>query len=164
MTRTSTPILIVVAVVQSLSLGCASTSNVVTERPGATVIRESDGEELGQTPYAYETKGFLWESEKLKVVQGSKTAVVEMKRSEIDMLPMVGGACLTLTGIGACAGIPIILAGGMKLPAETPVDFDKKRSSAEKEASSSSSSSSSSQEQTLSTKTKAKKKKPAARS
>lgn len=142
------------------SVACASTTTVVTERPGATVIRERDGEELGQTPYAYETKGFLWESEKLKVVQGNKTAVVEMKRSEIDMLPMVGGICLTGTGVGACVGLPIILAGGMKLPAETPVDFDKKKS-AEKEASSSSSSS----EQTLSTKTKAKaKKKSASRS
>jgi len=39
------------------------------------------------------------------------------------MLPLGGGVCLSLTGVGCVAGVPI-LAGGMKLPEKTEVKFD----------------------------------------
>lgn len=117
---------IVAVVVAALSGACATTTTITTEKPGAEVIRQSDKEVLGVTPYAYTTQMWLWESEKLDVKdKRGQVATVELKRSEVDMVPMAGGACLTLTGCGAIAGIPLILAGGMMLPKETPVSFEK---------------------------------------
>ena len=115
-----------IAVVAVVTSACATTTTITTEKPGAKVIRQSDKTELGVTPYEHTSQIWLWESEKLDVVdKRGNVATVELKRSEVDMVPMAGGACLTLTGCGAIAGIPLILAGGMILPKETPVTFDK---------------------------------------
>jgi hypothetical protein len=109
----------------ALGTACATTTEIVTKTPGATVVRESDQKELGVTPLKYTTSMWLWESEKLKVTsRRGVEKTIEIKRSEVDYLPMGGGACLTLTGVGCVAGVPIILAGGMKLPEKTEVKFD----------------------------------------
>lgn len=106
--------------------GCATTTEIVTAQPGAKVVREADNKELGVTPYKHTTTMWLWESEKLRIEpKRGEAKTIELKRSEVDMLPMGGGACLTLTGVGACAGIPLILAGGMKLPEKTEVSMEK---------------------------------------
>lgn len=120
------PFVAIAVVVVAPGGACATTTTITTEKPGAEVIRQSDKEVLGVTPYAYTTQMWLWESEKLDVKdKRGHVATVELKRSEVDMVPMAGGACLTLTGCGAIAGIPLILAGGMILPKETEVSFDK---------------------------------------
>jgi len=109
------------------NINCATSTMVKTAEPGAKVATD-DGKELGVTPYTYTTSMWIWESQKLKVTSASgQSKVVEVKRSEVDPLPMVGGAALTFcTGIGCVIGIPLILAGGMKAPAETTVVFDEK--------------------------------------
>lgn len=116
-----------VALMAGLStvVACATTTEIVTATPGATVIRESDQKELGVTPYKHTTSMWLWEGEKLEIVpKRGESKVIELKRSEVDMLPMGGGVCLSLTGVGCVAGVPLILAGGMKLPEKTEVEFD----------------------------------------
>ena len=109
----------------STVVGCATTTEIVTATPGAKVIRQSDQKELGVTPYKLSTSMWLWEAEKLEIVpKRGESKVIELKRSEVDMLPMGGGVCLSLTGVGCVAGVPLILAGGMKLPEKTEVEFD----------------------------------------
>jgi hypothetical protein len=118
-------VVVVVIATAVAGVGCATTTTITTEKPGASVMREGDDEALGVTPYEHSTSMWLWEAEKLEVKdQRGRIAEVELKRSEVDIAPMAGGVCLTLTGCGAIAGIPLILAGGMVLPPETPVDFD----------------------------------------
>lgn len=119
------------SLIASLGAGCATTTKITTEPPGATVIRDADKKELGKTPLTYESKMWIWESEKLTVkAPGKKPKTVELKRTEADVLPLVGGICLTLTGCGCVAGIPIILAGGMKLPETTKVSLDTEKTGA----------------------------------
>jgi len=119
---------VLIAAITTASVGCATTTTITTEQPGAKVVRQADKVELGVTPYTYTSEMWLWESEKLEVTGKGGSAVVEMKRSEVDMLPMVGGVCLSLTGCGLIAGVPVILAGGMKLPEKTEVVLSKKQS------------------------------------
>lgn len=69
-------------------------------------------------------------STKLKVQKDGKSAEIEIKRSELDVLPAVGGVCLTLTGCGIIAGVPLFLAAGFKAPAETKVQLKDVQSSA----------------------------------
>jgi hypothetical protein len=104
-------------------MACATTTTITPERPGAKVL-DKDGKELGQTPYALESKSWLWEATAVTVKQGDKSRNIEIKRGEIDLLPTVGAACLTLTCIGALGGIPLFLAGGMKFAPETKVDMN----------------------------------------
>ena len=115
--------------VLAIASACATTTTIVTDTPGATVVREKDKIELGKTPYTYTTSMWIWESDKLAVTSKSgQTKSIEVKRSEFDMLPGVGGIGITVCTGGAliCVGLPIFLAGGFKLPAETKVEFDKK--------------------------------------
>ena len=74
---------------------------------------------------------WLWESEKLRIVpkRGAEKSI-EIKRSEVDLVPMGGGVCLSLTGVGCVAGVPLILAGGMKLPEKTEVKLEEGPSTA----------------------------------
>ncbi|MDP2342603.1 MAG: hypothetical protein Q8O67_16720 [Deltaproteobacteria bacterium] len=117
-------------VLVAAAVSCATTTTITTETPGATVVREKDKVELGVTPYKYTTSMWIWESDKLAITsKAGQTKSIEVKRSEFDMLPGLGGiglsVCLFPIG-GPCAGIPIFLAGGMKLPETTKVEFDKK--------------------------------------
>lgn len=133
--RTSIVLRLAAVVVTCAVSACATTTTITTERPGATVVRQGDKEELGVTPLTYTSQAWLWQTEKLDVTdKRGKTATIEMKRSEVDMVPMAGGVCLSLTGCGAVAGIPLILAGGMKLPEETPVTFDDPKSGSKRSA------------------------------
>lgn len=116
------------AAVAVLGTGCATTTKIVSEPPGAEVYDSSskDAKPLGKAPMTYESKGWLWESAQLQVkAPGYKAKTVEVKRSEIDLLPTVGAVCLTATCCGALGGIPLFLAGGMKFPAETKVKLDR---------------------------------------
>jgi hypothetical protein len=111
----------------SLGAGCATTTKITTDPPGATVTSEKDKKELGKTPLTYESKMWIWDSEKVVIkAPGRKPKTVEIKRSEFDALPFLGGACLTLLPPCFCVqGLPIILAGGFKMPAETKVTLEK---------------------------------------
>lgn len=106
---------------------CATTTTIVTDAPGAKVS-DADGKELGVTPYKYESKAWIWEKTPVKVSAGGKEKTVELARNEFDVLPGVGGICLTLTGGLACVGIPLFLAGGMKMPETTKVDMSDAKS------------------------------------
>lgn len=111
-----------VSVAVALGAGCATTTKITSDPPGATVVREADKKELGKTPLTYESKMWIWESERLTVkAPGRKPKTVELKRSEVDLLPMCGGICLAPV---CCSGVPIILAGGMKLPETMKVSLD----------------------------------------
>lgn len=101
---------------------CATTTRIVSDPEGAEVL-DKDKKVLGTTPYDYTTKEWIWEGEKLTLRKGEATKEIEIKRSEVDLLPMVGGVCLSLTGAGCIVGVPLILAGGMKAPAETKVEI-----------------------------------------
>lgn len=71
---------------------------------------------------------FIWDSEQVSVkAPGRKAKSVELKRSEFDALPFVGGACVgLLTPFCLCLpGVAIIAAGGFKMPAETKVSLEK---------------------------------------
>jgi hypothetical protein len=93
---------------------------------------QKNGKDVGKAPLAYESKMWIWDSEKLTVAApGYKPKNVELKRSEIDWLPAIAGGCLTLSVCGCPAGLPIFLAGGFKLPAETKVVLEKDSGSGE---------------------------------
>lgn len=121
----------------ALSLGaisCATTTKITTEEPGATLtLIDAKGEKkkLGQTPYTHESKMWIWEEEKIEVSQGAQTKTIKLSRSEFDLVPGLAAIGVTVcTGGGLiCVGVPVFLAGGMKLPAETKVVFDKKTGS-----------------------------------
>jgi hypothetical protein len=106
-----------------LAAGCATTTTITTEKPGAKVF-DGAGKELGMTPYTLESKSWLWEATKVTLKQGDKSRDIEIKRGEVDLLPTVGAACLTLTCIGALGGVPLFLAGGLKFAPETKVDMN----------------------------------------
>jgi hypothetical protein len=119
-----------VATVATLALGagCATTTKITSDPPGATVTLEKDKKEIGKTPLNYESKMWIWESERVIVkAPGRKPKTVEIKRSEFDALPFLGGACVALlTPYCLCLpGGAIIGAGGFKLPAETKVTLEK---------------------------------------
>jgi hypothetical protein len=101
---------------------CATTTRIVSDPEGAQVL-DKDKKVLGTTPYDYTTKEWIWEGEKLTLKKGDATKEIEIKRSEVDLAPMIGGVCLTLLGPTCIVGIPLILAGGMKAPAETKVEI-----------------------------------------
>lgn len=129
------PTLIVLAAA-SLGAGCATTTKITTDPPGATVTLDNGKEkkELGKTPLSYESKMWIWESEKVVVkAPGRKPKTVELKRSEFDALPFVGGACVgLLTPYCLCLpGGAIIAAGGFKFPAETKISLEKDASAAD---------------------------------
>ena len=61
---------------------------IVTEPPGAKVVKEEGNTALGVTPYKYETSMWIWEAEKVKVTSATgESKSIELKRSEFDMLP-----------------------------------------------------------------------------
>lgn len=59
-----TPLAVVLIAAAAFS-GCATTTTIVTNPPGATV--ERNGVKLGQTPLRYETKMHVFESEDVVV-------------------------------------------------------------------------------------------------
>lgn len=109
---------------------CATTTMIVSDPPGAKVVKEEGNTALGVTPYKYETSMWIWEAEKVKVTSATgESKSIELKRSEFDMLPGLGGIAITVCSGGGlcCVGIPIFLAGGFKLPEQTKVQFDAKK-------------------------------------
>jgi hypothetical protein len=116
----------------ALAASCATTTKIVTETPGAKVVAIDDKggkTPVGSTPVNFETKMWIWEKQKLEVTSTSgQTKTVEVSRNEFDLVPGIGAIAITVcTGGGLiCVGVPIFLAGGMKAPAETKVEFDKK--------------------------------------
>src|SRR3990172_2849102 len=106
----------------ALGAGCATTTKIVSEPPGAQVFEAGDkdakdGKAIGKTPMSYEFKGWLWESKQFKVsAPGYRPKNVEIKRNELDLMPTIGALCL----FPFCcpASIGIFLAGGMKMPEE----------------------------------------------
>lgn len=117
----------------SLATSCATTTMITTEAPGAKVVgideKTAAKKELGVTPYKYETSMWIWESAKVEVSQAEQTKTVELKRSEFDMAPGLGSIAISVCSGGTlflCVGLPMFLAGGLKLPEKTEVKFDKK--------------------------------------
>lgn len=115
----------------ALAAACATSTKIVTDTPGAKVVAIDDKggkTPVGSTPVNFETKMWIWEKQKLEVTAPTgETQTVELSRSEIDLIPTGGAVALTCcTGVGVCGGVPLFLAGGMKLPAETKVQFTKK--------------------------------------
>ena len=130
MTRFALAVLVACA---ALGTGCATTTKIVSEPPGAEVAEVAskdakDAKSIGKTPMSYEFKGWLWDSKQLKVsAPGYKAKTVEIKRGEVDLLPTVGGVavCVCVPCVGWVAGPLWFLAGGLKLPAETKVKLDR---------------------------------------
>jgi hypothetical protein len=116
-------LLLSTAIAVSLGSSCATTTKFVSDPPGATVTSKNAKKIVGKTPFAYETSMWIWESDKVSVkAPGHKERIVELKRSEADLVPLIGGICLTPF---CCSGVPIILAGGFKLPEVTRVKLEK---------------------------------------
>ncbi len=112
----------VVAVLALALVSCATTTKIVSDPPGATVTNLDDKKPLGKTPLTWESKMWIWQSEHFEVkAPHHQTRVIELKRTEPDALPIVAAACLTLTCCGAVGGVPLFLAGGLKLPATVKV-------------------------------------------
>jgi len=108
--------------------GCATSTLIQSEPPGAKVY-DSNGTELGTTPYTHESSIWIWESDKLELRKdGYKNKTVEVSRNEIDVMPTVGAAALTLcllpTAILWVSGPVLFVAGGMKFPDETTVKLE----------------------------------------
>jgi hypothetical protein len=111
--------------------GCATTTKIVTDPPGATVsVIEKEGQpprELGKAPLTYESKMWIVSSETLVVKADGKEKRVELKRSEFDMVPGIGsialGVCLFPTLCAPAGAVVLFLAGGMKLPEETKISM-----------------------------------------
>ena len=102
--------------------GCATSTRITTDPPGALVIDPVTKKELGKTPFTYESKMWMWESQKLTIkAAGFKTKTIELKRTDPDLVPLIGGICLVPCCLG---GVPIILAGGLKMPEVTPVKME----------------------------------------
>ena len=108
--------------------GCATTTTIVTEPPGALV--EHNGQQLGPTPLTYQSKMWMWETELVNVTSASgATKQIALKRSEIDVAPFVGSlglVCCFGTAIVGLAGIPLFFAAAYKFPATTTVTFDQR--------------------------------------
>ncbi len=122
--------LALIAVLAVATANCATSTNIVTEPPGAAVVREKDKVELGVTPYKYTTSMWIWESDKLNVTsKAGQSKSIEIKRTEIDLVPAVVAGGLTLCT--CVCGVPVFLAGGFKLPETTKVEFDKKAAATE---------------------------------
>jgi len=77
----------------ALGMGCATTTKIVSEPPGAEVFEvdaaaakdaKAAGKAIGKTPMSYEFKGWLWEAKQLKVsAPGYRPKTVEVKRAEV---------------------------------------------------------------------------------
>ena len=110
------------ATVALMSLACATTTKIVSEPPGATVTSVKDKKELGKTPLTYETKMWIWESEQVTLkAAGKKVKTLELKRSDIDVLPLIGSICLLPV---CCSGAVLFAADGFKLPPEVAVKLE----------------------------------------
>lgn len=126
-----------IAAVALFGTGCATTTKIVSEPPGAEVYDAAAGKDakaIGKTPLSYEYKGWIWESKQLKVqAPGHKPKTVDIKRSEVDIVPAIGSVCLCLTPLlcTQVGGIVLFVGGGMKLPAETKVKLDREAAPAE---------------------------------
>ena len=109
-----------------LAAACATTTKIVTEPPGATVIDDTTKKEIGKTPMTYESKMWMWDSQKLTLkAPGRKAKTIEMKRSEIDLMPTLGSVCLAfLPPCFLIQGGALFAAGGMKMPEETKVKLE----------------------------------------
>lgn len=111
------------AMAVSFASACVTTTKILSDPPGATVTSQHAKKVVGKTPFIYETSMWIWETDKVSVkAPGHKQKNIELKRSEADLLPLVGGICLTPV---CCSGVPIILAGGLKLPEVTRVKLEK---------------------------------------
>ena len=107
--------------------GCATTTKIVSEPPGAKVL-DSKGTELGTTPYDHESTLWLWEKDELELRKsGYASKKIEVSRNEIDVVPTIGSAalfvCLGFVPFGL-TGVVLFLAGGMKFPEETTVKLE----------------------------------------
>lgn len=108
-----------------VSVGCATSTTIITNPPGATVSR--GGVELGQTPYVFTTDMNVMSSETLQVTAATgESQTVVLRRSEIDPIPFAVtlGTCFFCgwTGIGIAGGVAYFFAG-WKLPESTVVTF-----------------------------------------
>jgi hypothetical protein len=131
--RIATVVTFTLAVSTLAATGCATTTKIVSEPPGATVTNLDTKKPVGKTPLTYESKMWMWEAEHLEVkAPNRKPKSVEIKRSEIDGLPLAGGVCATL--ICCPVGIPLVLAGGWKLPETVKVDLGPESSAMNDEA------------------------------
>ncbi len=125
--------LVALVLAAALGSGCATTTKIVSEPPGAQVYEAGDkdakdGKAIGKTPMSYEFKGWIWDSKQLKVsAPGYQPKSVEIKRSEINLLPAIGGVALFLcVPCAGWVGGPVwFLADGMKLSEETKVKLDR---------------------------------------
>ncbi len=130
MTRLAALVLVLAA---SLGAGCATTTKIVSEPPGAQVFEAGagdakDGKAIGKTPMSYEFKGWIWDSKQLKVsAPGYKPKNVDIKRSEINLLPAIGGVavCVCVPCVGWIGGPVWFLADGFKLSEETKVKLER---------------------------------------
>ncbi len=124
----NTLLLTIIVITAAAFSGCATTTTIVSNPPGASV--ERNGQVLGQTPLRYESKMWMWETETVNITStAGEKKTVELKRSEIDMVPAVGSVglvcCFGLTLVGL-AGIPLFWAAGFKFPETTTVTFDQR--------------------------------------
>ena len=69
----------------ALASACASTTKIISDPPGATVLDET-GQELGTTPYEYTgKKGTVFDVETLQVEKaGYRPASIKLERSRIE--------------------------------------------------------------------------------
>jgi hypothetical protein len=106
--------------------GCATTTNITSDPSGAVVVDETTKKEIGKTPMKYESKMWLWESQKLTLkAPGKKDKTIELKRSDVDVMPTVGSVCLAfLPPCFLIQGGALFAAGGMKFPDVTNVKLE----------------------------------------
>ena len=119
---------ILALLVVAVFAGCATSTVIVTDPPGAKVY-DDKGSELGTTPYTFESSMWLWEKAELEVKkEGYQSKSFEVSRSEIDIVPTIGSAalfvCLGFVPFGL-TGVVLFLAGGMKFPDETKISMDR---------------------------------------
>lgn len=125
--------LVSVVLAAAFGTGCATTTKIVSEPPGAQVFElgakdDKEGKAVGKTPMSYEFKGWIWDAKQLKVsAPGYQPKNVEIKRSEINLVPAIGGVALFLcVPCAGWVGGPVwFLADGMKLSEETKVKLDR---------------------------------------
>ncbi len=119
------PLLVLGAPLLALGAACATTTTITADAPGAEVTASPKGK-LGRTPVKYESKMWVWETESVTVsAPGHKPRNVELKRSELDTMPMVGSVCLCFTPIVWPLGGVLCASGGWKLPATTLVKLER---------------------------------------
>lgn len=119
-----------------LSSACATTTNIVSQPPGAKVY-DAVGTELGTTPFAYTSESWKTTKDVLELKKpGYVPKKVALERSAINLGPFVGGIVLAACGVpmlstiiiggGMIAGgVVLILAGGWNYPEETAVELER---------------------------------------